>query len=733
MKNITTIPLLIITLLVLISCEKKPDLLEKAFKGKFSDNVVSREEKPEEEKIEEMEEEELPPEEIVVDHKQEEIRESVFLPDKVLERQEELPFEVDPEAPQINTEEAKMYDLIHTLCQIMKVNYIIDPSVKDQTITIGMVEGEAKMKTSELFDLLLKLHDLTWVQEAGFIRIVPLDSADVIPGLNMLYGSRPNENLLQEELAMQIIPLKYVTASDMSNIIKGFLSPSARVMEEPKHNAIIIIDKNHFIRKAMDIIPLFDVSALYNKKMVLYNLSFVDATEMATQLDEIMTAYGYESESQQVSIHPIEALNAILVISTFRDVFDEISFWLEKLDQEAQFEEPTIFIYNVQNTTAATLSNTLSSLLGIQQGRAASSGSKGASNRRTTNPNQNAKANNMNRTNRMNKGGSMSPGTTPVSGQNQNGETMIVDEENNALIFHTTPNQYHKIRKTLEKIDVLPRQVFLEVTVFRVDLNDTFSLGFDWSGQSGDLALGAEESEILGEGSTEQRYRSLGLLSGSGGGNFFSYTFKGFTDILKARLDAAKTKGFANILQQPHMMAIDNKPASISIGKDVPIPNSRTTYPGQSSSTSTPFVSSSIQYRNTGVSLTVTPHINANGLIRMEIELSVSSPGEASPDIPAPPINQNDLNTEMIVRDGQTVVMGGMISDQESGGKTSVPLLGRIPLLKHLFTNRNQGSSRNELIVMITPKVIDTEEDSIRVSKEFMEKIKKEYKDYVLD
>jgi len=722
MRKYIITPLLLLTVLLLVSCEKKPSLFSKALKDKNFEVPNEQESDASVVVADEKEEEPLPPEETVLDHEEITPKESVFLPENVLERKDSSPFPVDPDAPQINLEEAKMYDLIHTLCTIMKVNYIIDPTVQDQTITIGMVEGETKMKTSELFDLLLKLHDLTWVQEAGFLRIVQLDSPDVIPGLNMLYGTEANKFLLQEELAMQIIPLKYVTPEDMSNIIKEFLSPSARVMEEPKHNAIIIIDKAHFLRKAMQIIPLFDVSALYNKKMVLYNLSYVDAVEMASQLEEIMETYGYDAESEQVNIHPIEALNAVLVISKFRDVFDEISFWLEKLDQEAQFEEPTIFVYNVQNTTADSLSSTLSTLLGIESGRSGgSSVNQAASQRRTTNPGKDSQGKNTNRT-----GGSMNSSST--GGRNQNGQAMIVDKENNALIFHTTPNEYHKILKTLEKLDILPRQVFLEVTIFRVDLSNTFSLGFDWTGQSGNLLA----DDVEATSSTSQQNRTLNLTHGTDNSNLFSYSFTGLTQALTASLNAAKSKGYANVLQQPHMMAIDNKPASISVGADVPIETQRTTFPGQATTVS-PYTSANVQYRQTGVTLSVTPHINANGLIRMEIDLGISSVGETSGVSNAPNINQTDLSAEMIVRDGQTVVMGGMIFDQELGGKTSVPLLGRIPLLKHLFTDRNTTNKQQELIVMITPKVIDNEEDSIRVSKQFMEKIKEEYQNYILD
>ena len=143
-----------------------------------------------------------------------------------------------------------------------------------------------------------------------------------------------------------------------------------------------------------------------------------------------------------------------------------------------------------------------------------------------------------------------------------------------------------------------------------------------------------------------------------------------------------------------------------------------------------PASSSTIVYKPTGVSLSFTPHINANGVIRLQIALDISSAGAQSASAEAVPISQNSLSTEMIVRDGQTVVMGGLIFDQEGWGRESVPLLGKIPILKHLFTKRTSNASRSELIVMITPRLIDSEQKSIAISKEFRDKILKEFESF---
>lgn len=187
------------------------------------------------------------------------------------------------------------------------------------------------------------------------------------------------------------------------------------------------------------------------------------------------------------------------------------------------------------------------------------------------------------------------------------------------------------------------------------------------------------------------------------------------------------------MLQQPHIMAIDNKTANLSVGQDVPIITSTNNIGNIGGGNGlTPATSSTIQYRNTGVTLGFTPHINANGVIRLEINLQISEPGPVNAQ-GGTPISNNQLETEMIVRDGQTVVMGGLIADTESWNRKGIPFLGKIPLLKHLVNQRNNESAKKELIVMITPRLIDSEEKSIAISKEFKEKILKEFDSFQTD
>ncbi|MDJ0842365.1 MAG: type II secretion system secretin GspD, partial [Acidobacteriota bacterium] len=666
----------------------------------------------------------------------------------------------DPEAPIINMEEAKLYDIIKLLCDLMEVNYLIDPSVKDQTITISMTRSDQKLKTSDLLDLLLKLHDLTMVENGSFISIVPIESSEIYPGLNLLYGSRPNESLRREELIMQIVPLRYVSAADLSGVIRDFLSPSARVLEEQRNNVLIIIDKNHYIRKVLELIPIFDVDVLANKKMVFYELAHVDAVETGSKLEEILGVYGYESGSESLAIVPIETLNGLLVVSNSENIFKELDFWIEKFDQEAQFEEEQVFVYKVENTTADAISFTLSQLFGLRtSGGGGSRVNQGASSRRSTNPNSQFGSNrggglnnrNLNRNNpndpsnrnNLNRNNPNDPNNRNLNRNNPSnrnlnnrnlnrtgannlqgdGPLMIVDDDNNSLIFKTTHREYTRIFKTLKELDVLPRQVFLEVTVLSVRLTDTFALGLTWNATDtpGDSAPGGTSpiSSVAG-----------GFEGSDGGAPSFAgaYSYASSTALITASLSAAKSKGYVNVLQQPHIMAIDNQTASISVGTAIPIQTTRTNIGDIGDGTAlNPASSSTIQYRDTGVSLAFTPHINANGVIRLEIDLDISSADDQSTSAEAVPISQNTLSTEMIVRDNQTVVMGGLIFDQEGWGRDSVPFLGRIPVLKHLFTNRNSSVTKSELIVMITPKLVDSEEKSLAISREFKDKILKEF------
>lgn len=734
-------------LLVVGACQKKQDLVQKAFEDKDFDNMLPQSDNADVNVETDEPEDKETGREVLLDNLPGEDGTSVFTATGEEGREVESPFKNDPEAPGLYFDETPMYEIIRALCGILEVNYIIDPSVKDQAVTINIVESNTNFKTSELFDLILKLHDLTMVVHPNYVHVVPIDAPMVNPGLPMLHGSRPNANLRKEELAIQVIPLEFVRPGDITTVIKEFLSPSARIYEEPLNNVLVIVDKYQYIAKVMELIPIFDVDVLQGKKMVFYELVHVDAVETGDQLREIMSVYGFQEDTNRMAVVPIETLNGILVVSNADRIFKELDFWIEKFDQEASYEEEQVFVYQVENTTADSISNTLAQLYGLQVGRGGGNVSRGASNRRTTSPNFNSNDRNnrsggLNQggltgqdTGGLNRGGQNTPGTpgglnSPTNNDSQfnrnitnnmdgEGPILIVDEDNNALIFNTTPREYSRISKTLKKLDILPRQVFLEVTVLSVDLDSGFELGLDWSGSN--------------ENSTESSQdfsTSFGAGSGTTSALSAVYTYTGLTNKISATLSALKNKGYANVLQQPHIMAIDNKAASIAVGTDIPITTTRTNLNTiVDGGANNPGSASTVEYRQTGVSLGFTPHINANGVIRLEITLDISQ-AQASTSSGTPPISQNTLQTEMIVRDNQTVVMGGLIFNQEEWTRQSVPLLGRIPLLKHLFTNRKSSTSKSELIVMITPRLVDSEEKSIKISKEFKEKILKEFETF---
>jgi len=698
------------------SCKKKQDLVSKAFADKEFDKMLDQAKDVPPPEPEEEEPDKETTSETLVDRTSAPKGTSEYVPSNTLVSPNPIEFPNDPEVQEFSYEETPVFTLIEALATSMGLNYIIDPSIKDQSVTMNLVATDNPMKSSDLLDLILKLHDLTMVKRDPFVYIVPISSPEVNPGLEILYGSKPNPNLRNEELVIQLIPLKYVTPSDMATVIKEFLSGSARILEEPKNNLLILIDKAHHIRKTMELIPIFDVDVLAGKKLVYYELAHVDSVETASRLQEILSVYGYEESTGQLSLLPIETLNGILVVARHAEIFKELDFWIAKFDKEAQFEEEQVFVYQVENTTADNIAGTLSQLFGFATGSAGTSrrGSSAASQRRTTSPNLNPQ-DDTNRTQDVPEQNSLSSARRQLTPGEPGQPAMIVDEENNALIFKTTPREYYRIRKDLKKLDILPRQVFLEVTVLSVRLTDAYNFGINWTAANSPGDADLAETASLNFGGTS--------IEGT-------YTLARATSFIEARVNAAKNKGYANVLQQPHIMAIDNKTANLSVGQDVPIIVSTNNIGnlGQGNGL-TPATSSTIQYRNTGVTLGFTPHINANGVIRLEINLQISEPGQVN-EQGGTPISNNQLETEMIVRDGQTVVMGGLIADTETWGRDSVPFLNRIPIIKHLVSSRNNNTAKQELIVMITPRLIDSEEKSIAISKEFKDKILKEFESF---
>ncbi len=300
---------------------------------------------------------------------------------------------------------------------------------------------------------------------------------------------------------------------------------------------------------------------------------------------------------------------------------------------------------------------------------------------------------------------------------------IVADESSNSLIILATPRDYEKIREVLVKLDVVPRQVLIEAIIAEVTLDDDLRFGIEWALANGGLSSTGGSGE---EGGTAGgNIFDSGILSGAkraasvGSGGLFSFITD--RDTFYALLTAASTKSHVNILATPHVLAVDNREATILIGEEIPILTST-----QQSTLATANIVSSIQYRDTGIILTILPQVNSAGLVNMEIRQEVSNVGVTSfGDTNSPSFTSREAETTVVVRDRESILIGGIIDERVERTRSGVPFLMDIPVLGRLFRVEQDKRERTELIILITPYVIRDRNEAQLVTQEFTGRIHK--------
>jgi general secretion pathway protein D len=276
----------------------------------------------------------------------------------------------------------------------------------------------------------------------------------------------------------------------------------------------------------------------------------------------------------------------------------------------------------------------------------------------------------------------------------------VVDDVNNSLIIQSTPADYAYISETIRKMDVLPRQAIIDARIFEVDLTDALSFGVNA------ILQGKTDGEHL---TTAAIDAATGALSAS------TFAFVGNSREILLNLNALREKTKVKILEAPSVLALDGQMARIMVGAEIP-------YPGAAYTSSVGGTTTSVQYRETGISLIVQPRISASGSVTLEISQEVSSPGAATAT--GPTFSKTSVETTLSVKDGETAAIAGLIRDSNGFTRGGVPFLSELPILGSLFGRTAKTSARSELIILITPHVIRTPEKFQEMTQELKDSLR---------
>ncbi|PIE67742.1 MAG: type II secretion system protein GspD [Deltaproteobacteria bacterium] len=603
-----------------------------------------------------------------------------------------------------NFDDADLYEVIRSMAEVLDINYIVDPNVRGQ-VTIHTAGSLHRRDLFPLFFQILEANGLTAVKEGPLYHITKLKEAPRFP-VTTRFGKDYSDLPPSERVVMQIIPLQFIDGAELIKIIKPFVSPDGTIIDHDQSNTVILVDKGLNVLKALQLAATFDADMFADVAHQFYKIDNSDVTEFAATLNQVMSAY--TDNGNDLKIVPIQSINMLLAVSDKPHLFERLAHFIQVLDTPDNTVQPRIYFYAVKNGKADDLSNLLNSIFTSQSKTDKSAAGHAEKEKKDadkapppTNPFARKPAPQKDRQSAdQSRSAVTEMGTGTLKGEIK----ITPDSLGNALIIEAIPSDYQIIQRILERLDVLPRQVLIEATIAEIKLDDNNEFGVEWRYKKGD------------GGSL-----STTLFSAALGASGMNYVI-GETERWSATLSALATEDKVNILSRPTVLASNDMAATINISTEIPLASSQYQH---NDSGNAPVVTTNIEYRNTGIILNVTPHINENGLVSMDISQEVSEvagnvivAGQSYPSF-----FQRNVTTTLTAGHRQTIVIGGLIRENQSSGQTGVPGISQIPIIGSLFGKQSQDNSKSELVILITPRVIVNLNDVDVVTREFRNRV----------
>jgi general secretion pathway protein D len=583
------------------------------------------------------------------------------------------------------------------LGEILGLSFAVDPAAKG-VVSLVTPHPIARADAIAAVEEALSAANLALVVRGGVYTILPIDAAKSQPPAAAGAG-----------FGTEVVILKFANPDQIKRLLDPVL-PNVITATDAAARTVTLSGMSGQRRAARALISQFDVDWMRGMSFGLFVPKTTDARLIAPELEKLINAPG-ATTAGLVRLLPMERLNGIIAVATRPEYLEDVRRWVEVLDREGMSSERKLYVYRVQNGRATDLADVLVAAFGGEATGSSSSQGKSGSGSTSTGsaqsrppmslaPADGAAAQAAPRT---------LPGQSPAAAAGHgegSGLVVTADETNNAVIAYATPREYALIEDALEKLDVPPLQVVIEAAITEVTLNDTLKYGTQWFFQEHGNQL------ALSEGTTAHPVQ-----------NFPGAAYTVFTNgQISATISALSTVTHVQVLSAPNLLVLNNQTASLQVGDTVPIAT------GSSVGTLTPNapVVNSIDYRDTGVILKVTPRVNSSGLVLLDItqEVSQVAPVSKNNPIDSPVIQERKIASSIAVRDGQTIALGGLISDNSSKGRSGVPYLSAIPILGALAGNRDNSRVRTELLVLLSPRVIRTAEQAQAVSDEIRSKIR---------
>lgn len=656
------------------------------------------------------------------------------------------------------------------LGDLLKLNYTIDAG-GDTVVSLSTRQPLLRSQVLDVLDAVLLPHDLAIVRDnAGVYHVT---KRTVTLGARPVVGSSKFKDL--SGAGTVIVPLNHIAAAEMAKILAPIAPREAIVYVDSMRNLLVLQGSKAQLGGWLEMVEAFDVDFLAGMSLGVFVLEHANVNVVRDTLQAMLGsdkssdpyaggtvaspagsppsaaggASGVASASGSggssgssstqmasplgglVRVFPVERLNALVVVTPRSHVLTQVETWIRRLDRPTDALEAGLFVYPVQNGSALQLAEMLNGLFGGQAGAGRSAGVAAGSA-----PTQFAASAGVGgtgpgagsaSTSALSGGASSGLGTSGGLGgtlgaaqrtssnstsltstsQLEGNVRVVADEKRNALLIRAPRTEYRRIEQALRELDRAPSQVLIEASIVEVSLTGNLQYGVEWFVQNS-ISGGREGQALLNMNQTAD----IGPKQPG-----FSYTILNKAGVVRATLNALAEKSQVRLLSSPSVLVLNNHNATIQVGQQQPIKSSTSVTTGN-------LVTESILYKDTGVMLSVTPSVNAGGLITMDISQQVTDVGELDSATGQRAFLTRQIQTRVAVRSGEPIVLGGLIRENDTVGRSGVPLLSSIPVVGALFGNTTNNNNRTELLVLMTPRALEDDDQLRSASAEMRQRMR---------
>lgn len=594
----------------------------------------------------------------------------------------------------LNYEQAELREVLAELADALDLAIVIDPTIAEQ-VSLRTAENRplAFADIWPLMRLLARQHGVA-LEQSG----------------NVWYARR-SESLLPSEITtaeglagsaaavpMQITPLVHVSATAAIQLLEPLLEPEGRVLRIANSNTLAITATRSQLTRVNELLNLIDDDPFRNQGIQLYPLNNASAEDVAEELQSILMLI--EGETPAYQVQGLPRINALLVTAPATRGFSEVARWIRILDADRQDQAEQLFQYRVKNLEALELAATLTNVFGAEEERTTPPPSSFGRGPRQTAPTSESTVTIDEFGQPVVETQPISPSPAEQSGADNtqnNGISanlrvnIVADEATNSLLIRANPRDYRQLLATINQLDVAPLQVMINAAIAQIVLTDDTAFGVDWS-------------RVLETATGVTRIGTSFLPSGTGdasglGGLLFNRAFLDGSARVEATLEAIAINNDIRLLARPSLMVINNQEGTIHIGSQVPVRLGETVGIGNSIT--------NIQYRDIGIGLQLIPRINEDGVINLTIRQELSAVAEGSGVDSNPIFESQEIETTVVVRNGENVVLGGLIQTDRDQLNTGVPYINQVPVLGRLFSYQRDNNERRELFIVIRPEIVN--------------------------